>query len=50
MNAGGYDFITLGNHDFNYGKEYLKKYLDNLNATCLCANVTDTTGELPIVP
>ena len=27
MNAGGYDFITLGNHDFNYGKEYLKKYL-----------------------
>ena len=50
MNAGGYDFITLGNHDFNYGKEYLKKYLNNLNATCLCANVTDTTGELPIVP
>ena len=50
MNAGGYDFITLGNHDFNYGREYLKKYLNNLNATCLCANVTDTTGELPIVP
>ena len=50
MNAGGYDFITLGNHDFNYGKEYLKKYLNNLNATCLCANVIDTTGELPIVP
>ena len=41
MNAGGYDFITLGNHDFNYGKEYLKKYLNNLNATCLCANVID---------
>ena len=29
MNAGGYDFITLGNHDFNYGREYLKKYLNN---------------------
>ena len=21
MNIGGYDFVTLGNHDFNYGKE-----------------------------
>lgn len=50
MNAGGYDFITLGNHDFNYGKEYLKKYLNNLNATCLCANVVDKTNELPIFP
>ena len=50
MNTGGYDFITLGNHDFNYGKEYLKKYLDNLNANCLCANVIDKTNELPILP
>lgn len=50
MNTGGYDFITLGNHDFNYGKEYLKKYLNNLNAICLCTNVIDKTNELPIIP
>lgn len=50
MNTGGYDFITLGNHDFNYGKEYLKKYLDNLNANCLCTNVIDKTNELSILP
>lgn len=50
MTVGGYDFITLGNHDFNYGKEYLKKYLDNLNAKCLCTNVIDKTNELPILP
>lgn len=50
MNAGGYDFITLGNHDFNYGREYLKKYLDSLNANCLCTNVIDKTNELPILP
>lgn len=50
MNAGGYDFITLGNHDFNYGKDYLKKYLDNLNANCLCTNVIDKTNGLPILP
>ena len=50
MNTGGYDFITLGNHDFNYGKEYLKKYLNNLNANCLCTNVIDKTNKLPILP
>ena len=26
FNEGQYDFVTLGNHDFNYGKKYLKKY------------------------
>ena len=50
FNEGQYDFVTLGNHDFNYGKKYLKKYLDNLNAKCVCANVIDNTGELPIQP
>ncbi|MBE6051880.1 MAG: bifunctional metallophosphatase/5'-nucleotidase [Clostridium sp.] len=50
MNAGKYDYVTLGNHDFNYGYENLQKYLDNLNGKCLCANVQDTTGTLPILP
>ncbi|MGL5692817.1 MAG: metallophosphoesterase, partial [Peptostreptococcaceae bacterium] len=50
MNKGGYDYITLGNHDFNYGYEYLKKYLTNLDAKCLCTNVVDNTKELPIFP
>lgn len=50
MNTGGYDYITLGNHDFNYGKDYLKKYLTSLDAKCLCTNVIDTTKELPILP
>ena len=48
MNEGGYDYITLGNHDFNYGRDYLKKYLDNLNGKCLCCNVVDNNKELPI--
>lgn len=39
MNCGGYDFVTLGNHDFNYGPEYLRTYLRQLDARCLCANV-----------
>lgn len=48
MNARGYDYITLGNHDFNNGREYLKKHLETLNAKCLCANVCDHRHELPI--
>ena len=39
MNLCGYQFLTLGNHDFNYGRENLQRYLDALDACCLCANV-----------
>lgn len=39
MNLAGYDFVTLGNHDFNYGREPLERYLNSLSAVCLCANV-----------
>ena len=48
MNARGYDYVTLGNHDFNYGPAWMGEYLRGLHAVCLCANVEDLTGELPI--
>ena len=41
LNQGKYDFVTLGNHDFNYGYDYLAKYLNTLDATCVCSNVED---------
>lgn len=44
MNLAGYDYVTLGNHDFNYGKEAIEDYLGALNATCLCANVAGIQG------
>lgn len=50
LNALGYDYVTLGNHDFNNGRAYLGQYLTELNARCLCANVRDTRGDLPIFP
>ena len=50
MNALGYDYVTLGNHDFNTGPEYLADYLNRLNARCLCANVADDAGRLPVAP
>ena len=39
MNAAGYDFVTIGNHDFNYGYEYLTGYLKKLHAKAVCANL-----------
>lgn len=41
MNHLGYDYVTLGNHDFNYGYDYMMSYLKGLKATVLCANVSD---------
>ena len=50
MNLAGYQFVTLGNHDFNNGIDALADYLDNLDAICLCANIRDREGRLPIAP
>lgn len=44
MSLAGYDFITLGNHDFNYGREALVSYLSHLEARCLSANVEGLPG------
>ena len=44
LNLGGYDFITLGNHDFDYGKAVIEDYLEQLHAVCLCANVDGIRG------
>lgn len=39
MDGCGYDYVTLGNHDFNYGMAYLDTYLNALRARCVCQNV-----------
>lgn len=48
MNDLGYDYVTLGNHDFNYGYDTLADHLARLDARCLCANVKGCRRELPI--
>jgi len=40
MNAVPYDYVTLGNHEFDYGIPKLKKLMWWLNAKCLCCNLT----------
>ena len=44
MNHCGYDYVTLGNHDFNFGMDYLKSYLSVLEARCVCENVQHEDG------
>ena len=44
MSLAGYDFVTIGNHDFNYGKDTLESYLSHLEARCVSANVTGVKG------
>ncbi|MFA6688598.1 MAG: bifunctional metallophosphatase/5'-nucleotidase [Sphaerochaetaceae bacterium] len=50
MNELGYDCMTLGNHDFNYGYGGLEEFLGGCSAQCVCANVVDHAGRLPLVP
>ncbi|MCR9135571.1 MAG: bifunctional 2',3'-cyclic-nucleotide 2'-phosphodiesterase/3'-nucleotidase [Alphaproteobacteria bacterium] len=40
MNTLGYDASTLGNHEFNYGLDFLFKSLDGANFPVVSANVT----------
>ena len=38
-NRIGFDFGTLGNHEFNYGLNYLTQSINRLNYPILCANI-----------
>lgn len=44
------DYYTLGNHDFNYGYDYLRTYVDNMKGKLVCANVRDKTGRIKFDP
>lgn len=44
------DYYTLGNHDFNYGYDYLKTYVENMKGKLVCANVIDKTGRIKFEP
>lgn len=50
FNAMGLDCFTLGNHDFNFGYEALEDFLSAMKGECLCANVEDLGGHLPLRP
>ena len=44
MNAAGYDVVTLGNHEFDYGYAQLKENMTKANFKVLCADVYNADG------
>ncbi|SHE49341.1 2',3'-cyclic-nucleotide 2'-phosphodiesterase / 3'-nucleotidase [Loktanella atrilutea] len=47
MNTLGFDASTLGNHEFNYGLDFLAKSLAGANYPVVSANVVKTMGATP---
>ncbi|SEJ20432.1 2',3'-cyclic-nucleotide 2'-phosphodiesterase / 3'-nucleotidase [Pseudooceanicola nitratireducens] len=47
MNTLGFDASTLGNHEFNYGIEFLMKALAGANFPVVTANIAKTLGSDP---
>lgn len=50
MNEMGYDTLTLGNHEFNYGVPTLKKVIDQFKGTVLSGNVYNKDGSRLAAP
>ncbi len=45
MNTIGYDIVTIGNHEFNYGMDTTKKTVNTIKAKVILSNVYDTEGK-----
>ncbi|NUS00250.1 MAG: bifunctional metallophosphatase/5'-nucleotidase [Kribbellaceae bacterium] len=50
MNRIGYDAAALGNHEFNYGLDILRRFQQQLRFPLLGANAQDWTTGLPAFP
>ncbi len=48
MNAAGYDFAVLGNHDFNYTLAHTLKLINQARYPILCSNVTFAADKKPL--
>ena len=50
MNALPYDCGTVGNHEFNYGLEYMANSLATAKFPIVCANLLDSNGRHMLKP
>lgn len=50
LEAAGYDYMTPGNHDFNYGQERLLELKDMTTVKMLSANILDVNGKELFTP
>ncbi|WP_366534774.1 metallophosphoesterase, partial [Streptococcus equi] len=48
LDALGFDASTLGNHEFNYGLDYLKNVISTAGLPVVNANVIDATSNQPL--
>jgi len=46
MNEIQFDAVNIGNHEFNYGIDYLQSYTDNLNCPVVCCNINKNGQKL----
>ncbi|GAA2027066.1 5'-nucleotidase C-terminal domain-containing protein [Agromyces tropicus] len=47
MNAIGYDAVALGNHEFNYGLDFLRNWISQMDADVLAANAVHAGTKVP---
>jgi 2',3'-cyclic-nucleotide 2'-phosphodiesterase/3'-nucleotidase len=47
MNAIGYDAVALGNHEFNYGLDFLDTWISQMHAPVLAANAVRAGTTVP---
>ncbi|AFN44917.1 bifunctional metallophosphatase/5'-nucleotidase [Arachnia propionica] len=50
FNVMGYDAVNIGNHEFNYGLDFLYSFEQQLDPLLLGANVVDPGSGLPVFP
>ncbi len=39
LNYAKYDYMVLGNHEFNYGQDYLNDFINNIDAKIITSNI-----------
>ena len=50
LQAAGYNYMTLGNHDFNYGQDRLMELKELSTVGMLSANIVDEKGDYVFTP
>ncbi len=50
LNTVGYDYMTLGNHEFDYGMPRLFELIQKLQTQVISCNITSTKDASPIFP
>ena len=50
MKAVGFDAVTLGNHEFDYGMDRMQELMPQIGAPVLCANLYKSGSSTPCFP